>query len=34
MSVAAGEIKKSEFTVTKISELLSTEVEVDDPSSL
>ncbi len=33
MSVAAGEIKKSEFTVTKISELLSTDIAEDDQGS-
>lgn len=33
MSVAAGEIKKSEFTVSKISELLSSDIEPDDQSS-
>jgi len=33
MSEAAGEIKKSEFTVSKISELLSSDVETDDQSA-
>ena len=33
MSVASGEIKKSEFTVGKISELLSSDIAEDDQSS-
>jgi hypothetical protein len=33
MSAASSEIKKSEFTVTKISELLSTDIAEDDQSS-